>query len=441
MRHPDRCGRGREAGADAQRLAGPQRRPRGERGLRVAVLCLHACPLGTLGTRTNGGMSVYVRELSEALGRMGHTLDIYTGVADEGHPAAMRLAEAVRLVHLRPPGGTGAGSREEVLAGLDGYAEQLQGIREREGLAYDLVHSHYWLSGLLGERLSRAWRVPHVLMFHTLGSVKNRSLPGLREPPARLEAERRVARSSTRLLAATQAEKQLIARECGVSPDRIGLVSCGVNLDRFPLHARGEARERLGFGEAERVLLFVGRFDPIKGIDRLVAALAGLARSKGVRLVLVGGDGPDSPETLRLERLAREKGVEERVRFAGRVAQGELPAYYAAADVLVHPSASESFGLVALEALACGTPVLATAVGAMEALLRDGSRGRLIPDASPAGLARSISEFLRDLERRPPSPERLRDSVRPFCWDGVARQVSREYARALGPGGAHPEQV
>jgi len=418
---------------DAVRLPGKDGDPRDPRGLRVAVLCLHACPLGTLGTRTNGGMSVYVREIAESLGRMGHALDLYTGVADEGHPEEMDVAPGVRLVHLCPPGGRAPVSREEVLARMDGYAAALEDLRSREGRGYDLVHSHYWLSGLLGERVSRAWRVPHVLMFHTLGSVKNLSLPGPREPAVRLEAERGLARSCTRVLAGTDAEKRRIARESGVPPGKIGRVSCGVNLERFPLWPRAEARDRLGLAAAERVLLFVGRFDAIKGIDRLVAAMAERAVPADARLVLVGGDGPGSPETQRLERLAREQGVDGRVRFAGRAARELLAAHYAAADALVLPSASESFGLVALEALACGTPVLATPVGVMEPLLRDGFRGRLVRDASPAGLAGSIGAFLEHLREHPRAPRALRDSVRSFCWQDAARQVLREYGRALAP--------
>lgn len=406
----------------------------GGKALRIAVFSLHACPLGKLGTRHNGGMSVFVREVSLELGRLGQYVDIYTGTVEGNHDAVMRLGDRVLLIHLSPgdgdppfPGAT--------CSRMDTYFQALERYRRQERAAYDLVHSHYWLSGLLGERASRAWRVPHLLMFHTLGAFKNRSRALPREPGARLRAERELARTSTRVLAATEEEKRFIVRHAGVSVHRIGVVPCGVNLKRFVLSDRSAQRERLGLQRQGPVLLFVGRFDAVKGIDRLVSAMAALEHLQDLSLVLVGGDGPGAPETLRLMRLARELGVGRRVRFEGTVPQKRLPAYYAAADVLVIPSLSESFGLAALEALACGTPVLSARVGVMACLLGNGGPlGRIIPDTRPRGLAQSIEGFLEHLRARPPCPQELRDAVRPFGWRRVARALMDQYARSSEAG-------
>ena len=407
--------------------------------LRIAVLSLHACPLGELGTRHHGGMSVFVREVCMELGRLGQRVDIYTGAVEANHDAVMRLGDRVRLIHLSPGDGDPP-SPDAIFSRMDDYLQALERYRRREQAAYDLVHSHYWLSGLLGERASRAWGVPHLVMFHTLGAVKNRSSALPQEPAARLRAERHVARSSTRVLAATEEEKRFIARHAGVPAHRIGVVPCGVNLRRFVLSDRSVQRQRLELHPNGPVLLFVGRFDAVKGIDRLVSAMAELEHMKDLSLVLVGGDGPSSPETSRLMRLARELGVARRVRFEGTVPQKRLPAYYAAADVLVVPSLTESFGLAALEALACGTPVLSTRVGIMASLLGNGgSLGRIIPDTRPRGLAQSIKGFLEHLRARPPSPEELRDAVRPFGWRRVARTLMDEYLRSSQAGGKAPQ--
>jgi D-inositol-3-phosphate glycosyltransferase len=386
--------------------------------------------MGTLGTRYNGGMSVYVRELAGELGRLGHEVDIYTGFPEEGHPAVMQLRDGVRLIHL------GAGTDppltpEAVHARLPDHWAELERFVDAENRAYDLVHSHYWISGPLGERARRKWNLPHVLMFHTIGEVKNRSCPDLRESEVRLRVERELADSCTRILANTEQEKELIVRHCGASAGRIGVVPCGVNLKRFPLQDRAKARDRLGLPPQGSILLFVGRFDSIKGIDRLISAMAYLTHPRDVRLVLVGGDGPRAPETLRSRDLARSKGVAGRVQFVGRVPQDRLPVYYAAADALVIPSSYESFGLVALEALACGTPVLGAPVGVLPSLLRDRTLGEILPDTSPPRLAGSIEQLLARLETRPPLPREIRDAVRPFRWSGVARAVLGEYAKVL----------
>ncbi len=374
-----------------------------KRSLNIAVLSIHSCPMAKLGTRYNGGMSVYVRELGKELGEQGHGVDIYTGFQDEEHPGVMDLGQGVRVIHLS------AGRREpcthdEIYSLLPEYFSELESCLEKDRRGYDLVHSHYWLSAQMGEWARERWNLPHFFMFHTIGAAKNQSHSGEKEPALRLRVEKELAHSCTRILATTEKEKRLIARHCRVSEEKIGVVPAGVNLKRFPLSDRVAARSRLGLTGRDSILLFAGRFTPIKGIDRLVAAMANLKHRGNISLVLVGGDGAEAPETLRLKNLARELGVDKKVVFVGRVPQESLPMYYAAADGLVIPSFYESFGLVALESLACGTPVLATSVGAMETLLRDGSRGRIIPDTSPSQLAESIEEFLSGIEGPPPPP-------------------------------------
>ncbi len=403
--------------------------------LKIAVLSIHSCPIGKLGTRYNGGMSVYVRELGTELGRRGHTVDIYTGSRDKDHPRVMKMGDGVRLIHLSPPDGKPLTSESSYDLLADTFSE-MKNFIHREGKTYDLVHSHYWVSGRMGEWAQRRWNLPHILMFHTIGAVKNRSHPDEKEPELRLRVERELAVSSTRILATTETEKLHIVHHCDTLPEKIGVVPCGVNPDRFRPLDRSVARNRLGFARGDSVFLFVGRFAPLKGIDRLVSAVAHLKHRKNLRLILVGGDGPRAPETVRLRKLAGDLGVANRVLFAGSVPQEELPEYYAASDALVIPSKYESFGLVALEALACGTPVLSTPVGVVESLLRNGNNGEIIPSSSPARLAETLDRFLSRRRDRPPSPFEIRNSIQSFHWSNVANAVLQEYEDVLGSDGA-----
>jgi D-inositol-3-phosphate glycosyltransferase len=292
----------------------------------------------------------------------------------------------------------------------------------------------------MGEWARRRWNLPHFLMFHTIGAAKNLSHPEENEPELRLQAEKELARSCTRVLATTEEEKWSIVQHCETSPEKISIVPCGVNLERFQPLERSDARRRLGISQRDRVLLFVGRFAPIKGVDRLISAMASLKHREDIRLILVGGDGPRAPETLHFKSLLRESGVDGAVEFAGRVPQERLPQYYAAADALVIPSYYESFGLVALEALACGTPVLAAPVGVMEEILGDTVLGQVIPDMSPSRFAASIEEYLSWLEEHRPSPSEIRSSILHLRWTEMAGAVLEEYRGTLGLGADDPRE-
>ncbi len=397
------------------------------RGLRIAMLCLHSNPLGRLGTRDTGGMSVYVTELASGLAERGHRVDVFTAAPA---PGAGVLGPGVRIIQVTPWSGPPP-SKDGFYPLLPAVWDAVEEYRRRQRVAYDLVHSHYWLSAVVGEWAARAWNAPHVVTFHTLGAVK--AALGGGEPGVRIRCEAGVAGRCDRIVVPSLREARHLAVHCGVDRGRVAVIPCGVNLDRFRPGDRSAARRFLGLPPGAPVVLYVGRFARLKGIDRLVRAVALLPAD--TRLVLVGGDGPDDPERVGLERLAADLGVAGRVRFAGRVEHQALPPYYRAADVLVLPSLYESFGLVVLEALACGTPVVATAVGAVEQVVRPGLTGEIAADPSPAELARCIR---RVLDRGPPDPWAVRHTVRAFSWASVAAAVEGEYAalvaRRWGPG-------
>jgi D-inositol-3-phosphate glycosyltransferase len=393
--------------------------------LRIAMLSVHSSPMGELGTKDTGGMSVYVRELAQELGNRGHLVDIYTRLNGSRQKQLVHLYENVRLVHLKA-GKNGEMNKLALYGHLDEFFRELESFRTRESIHYDLVHSHYWLSARVGKWAQERWEVPHVFMFHTISAVKNSTVGSEREPGLRTATEKHLARNCDRLLVATKNERSHLIRHYGASPETIGVVPCGVNLDLFRPGDRAKAREKLGFSRDESIVLFVGRFAPLKGIDRLMEAACYLQHHQRLRLVIVGGDGSNAPEFQGLKELSRNLGIQDGVTFVGRIAQDKLPPYYNAADVLVVPSYYESFGLVALEALASGTPVVATKVGAMESILREGVTGHVVSNGSPRLLAKGIEKFISGSNGL--SAREMRASVLRFSWANVASAMIDQYA-------------
>ena len=392
------------------------------------MLSVHSSPIGELGTKNTGGMSVYIRELARQLGRRGHVVDIYTRLNGSGKEQIAQLYDNVRLIHLRV-GDNGHMNKLALYGHLDDFFRELEGFRNRESVDYDLIHSHYWLSGRVGSWAQKRWEVPHVFMFHTVGAVKNSTDGAENEPELRINTEKRLAKSCNRILVATEGEREHLKRYYGAPSDTIGVVPCGVNLDLFRPLGKAKARQRLGFADDESIVLYVGRFAPLKGIDKLLAAMTHLQHRQRVRLMIVGGDGPHTAEFRNLQRLSQEWGIQDRVIFVGRVVQENLPPYYSAADVLAVPSHYESFGLVALESLASGTPVVATRVGAMESILREGETGHVLSNGSPTLLAKGIEGLIS--RSNGPSEGEIRASVLRFSWANVASVMLDEYTAVL----------
>jgi D-inositol-3-phosphate glycosyltransferase len=394
------------------------------------MFSVHSSPMGELGTRDTGGMSVYIRELARELSRHGHRVDIFTRSRAVRLVGARQLCDGVRLVHL-PAGGAGPLQALALYPHLPDFSREFRDFYRRSGLHYDIIHSHYWLSAHVGSWVQEWWNIPHMITFHTLGAVKNLTGREAPEPDVRIRAERHLAATCTRVLTAAAREKNHLVQLYGVSAEKVGVVPCGVNLELFQPLEKAAARRRLGLPQDAAVVLYVGRLAALKGLDRLLTAVALLPERHGLHLLIVGGDGPHAPEAQSLRRLARDLGVDEQTALAGRVAHEALPAYYSAADVLAVPSHYESFGLVALESLACGTPVVATAVGAMESLVGDGATGRVVTETTPRAFADALASFLGRPRAATLSPSRIRASVEAFRWSAMAAAVVEEYRAAI----------
>ncbi len=402
------------------------------RPLRIAALSIHSSPIGELGTEDTGGMSVYIRELSRELGKGGHSVDIYTCADSRGKDSRLFLSDNVRLIHL------GIGHKGHITKGLlsgllPEVFDSLEAYITSNDICYDIIHSHYWLSGEVGGLARNRWYMPHVVMFHTTGIAKRVACSQEREPNFRMMAEKRLARQSDRILAATENEKNLLVKYYNVPEEKIGTVPCGVDLERFRPVAKDLARKELGLEDAGFLVLYVGRFAPVKGLSRLVAAAAHLRSRRGLMFMIVGGDARQTHPFSELGRLARRASVGDIVKFQGRVDHELLPLYYSAVDVLVVPSYYESFGLVALESLACGTPVIAARVGAMDTLIRDGETGLIADSMSPRSLASAIERLMALSSGGGLSVNKIRASVLRYGWSNIAAAVALEYAAALGP--------
>jgi D-inositol-3-phosphate glycosyltransferase len=375
-------------------------------------------------------MSVYIREIACELGQQGHSVDIYTRVHDPEDRQIYELNQNVRLIHLR------AGEDEEirklaVYSYLPDFACNLESFRRQDNLQYDLIFSHYWLSALAGVHLQQWWHVPHIAMFHTLGAVKNAIKEGtclaLNEDELRLriETEKDLVQRCHHIIAPTEREKEEFIRHYGAPSGKISVVPCGVNLEQFKAIDKAQARQYLGFGN-DKIILFVGRIDPLKGIDKLIKALPYLRNIQGLRLLVIGGGEHSQHEIEQLRKLAYNLKIENSITFLDLVNHDQLPYFYSGADVSVVPSYYESFGLVALESLACGTPVVATDVGDFRDIIREGETGYVVRDNVPHLLADKIALLLSRPSTDKESAQFIRSTVSKFSWSNIAEAIIRD---------------
>jgi D-inositol-3-phosphate glycosyltransferase len=405
---------------------------------RVAVISLHTSPLDQPGGGDSGGMNVFIRAAAERIAAHDVDVDVFTRCRGRGTPEVDGLGGRSRLIQVKA-GPCAPVPKEELPRYLPEFLGGVLARQRLEGGRYDLVHSHYWLSGWVGRSAKQIWRVPLVASFHTLGKVKNYSLAlGERpEPSARLAGEEGVIADADRLVAATPAEAAQLVGLYRAQSRRIRLIPPGVDHRLFFPQPRREASARLHLSGV-RLLLFVGRLQVHKGPDVAVRALAeAIARdpveTADVVLAIVGGpSGSDhGAEVARLMDLASALGVGERVIFFPPQPQARLADFYAAAQAVLVPSRSESFGLVALEAQACGTPVVAAAVGGLRYVVEDGVTGFLVEGHDPGDHANRVLSVLRNGRQARRMGEAGVARSRRFSWDTTAGEMLDVYQELI----------
>lgn len=407
------------------------------------MVSVHACPLARLGGRDSGGMNVYVRELARDLASRGIEVDVFTRWREPDDPRIQDLAPGARVIHIES-GPIGYLAKMDVYERLDEFTAELERHVAAEGRRYDLIHAHYWLSSTVAARLSARWGVPVVQMFHTLGLVKrevmDEDVDG--ESDIRVSLERAAVRDSAAVVAASEIEADELRTLYDADDRSLWIIPCGVDPAVFRPMRQADAREATRRDQCERLILFVGRIEQIKGIDVLLKALALLFRRRpdmraDTCLLVIGGaldaaSGEAETEKIEhLRRLVRDNAMEANVDFVGSRDQPQLAQYYAAADLCAVPSLTESFGLVALEAMACGTPVVATRVGGMQTVVEDGESGLLVPAGDHAALAEAIARVLTDHRLRVHLAHGARSRAERFTWQAVGDRIVEMYDTVL----------
>jgi D-inositol-3-phosphate glycosyltransferase len=393
---------------------------------------MHTSPTASLGQYANGGLNVYVREVCSAFSDRGIATDVFTRLQSPDDPAIEALAPLSRVVYL--PVGMGL-DKYSLLNEVPAFAAKMAAFAAAEDIQYDLLFSHYWLSGevacLLRPHLAAGWA--HIA--HTLGLVKNQHLAsGARpEPAIRIRVETEIAHQADLLIASTEDEgEELVSAYCA-SPDRVFIVPPGVDLATFRPLDRAEARRKIGMDGP--MVLFVGRLERLKGVEVAIRALALLSdrTHPDLRLVVLGEDSRegDESEKERLKAIASSLGVRDRVDFLGSVVHHELPYFYSAADVCVMPSYSESFGLVGLEAQACGCPVVASDVPGLRSVIRDAVSGYLIQGDDPAEYADRIGRLLADPELARQMGRRASMLAQRFSWTRTVDRLESLFDDAI----------
>nr|WP_232323970.1 D-inositol-3-phosphate glycosyltransferase [Catenuloplanes japonicus] len=415
---------------------------------RIATLSVHTSPLDQPGSGDAGGMNVYIVEVARRLAELGVEVEIFTRATRGGLPPIVEMSPGVLVRHVNAGPFEGL-AKEELPAQLCAFTNGVQRAEaSRAPGYYDLIHSHYWLSGQVGWLAKDRWGVPLVHSAHTLAKVKNAQLAaGDRpEPKARVIGEEQVVAESDRLVANTAAEADDLIRLYGAEPSRVAVVEPGVDLERFRPAPPGRAdadrlaaRRLLGLPERGRIVTFVGRIQPLKAPDVLLRAAAELESRDGLTVVICGGPsgtGLDRPTAL--IDLAHRLGIADSVRFLPPQAGAGLPAVYRAADLVAVPSYNESFGLVALEAQACGTPVVAANVGGLNRAVRDGVSGVLVDGHVPADWARVLGRLLAEPGRLSLLSRGAVQHAHQFSWQRTAAGLLDVYRGAVA---AHRRRI
>jgi D-inositol-3-phosphate glycosyltransferase len=392
---------------------------------RVAMFSVHTSPLAQPGAGDGGGMNVYVRALALSLARAGVACDVFTRLEHAEQPPVLEVEEGFRVVHV--PAGPRAPVPKQLLPQLvDPFVDGVLTHLEHHGDSYDALHANYWLSGAVAHRLKHVLDRPLVATFHTLDRVKAEARVG-DDPAVRARVESDVVRCADLVLASTDEEREQLVDLYDADPERVEIVPPGVEHEAFFAGDSEAARRALGVS-GRKVLLFVGRIQPLKGADLAVRCLAALDDPSVILLVVGGPSGPEGEaELVRLHALVDQLGLDAQVRFVRPQRHDRLVGYYQAADVCLVPSRTESFGLVALEAAACGTPVVAAAVGGLRSLVQHGQTGFLVEGRAPLDYAAPVARLLDDATLAADMSRRAAAGSADYTWSIAAAKLRRLY--------------
>lgn len=390
----------------------------------VCLLSVHTCPIAALGGKKTGGMNVYIRDLARELGARKISVDIFTRCESKHEPEIKRLGKNVNVIHI-PSGPAKTLDPINIYPHLDEFIDNVLKYQHE----YDLIHSHYWLSGAVGIELRAQWKVPLLQTFHTLARVKEQFMTNHHEPPERLSAEQILVNTVDHILAFTPDERLHLQHLYQTNPDKITIIPPGVDTNRFKPIPQNKAKTKLGISPATKMLLFVGRLDPIKGLENLLQALALLENTcdcHNICLAVIGGEEQDQYQT-KIKLLAKKLGVHHITAFLGSRDQSVLPYYYSAAEMTIVPSSHESFGLVALESMACGTPVIASRIGGLQYLIQHQQTGLLVESSQPRELTSAIHSLITNPKLRQQLGQSARLHSLKYSWNLIIPKIISLY--------------
>jgi D-inositol-3-phosphate glycosyltransferase len=408
----------------------------------IALISEHGDPAAEVGKEAAGGQNVYVRQVGEALAALGYQVDMFTRKANPYDAEIVQHSPSCRTIRL-VAGPQSYVARDEMMPYMPEFVEALLRFQTKHSMTYKAVHTHYWMSGWVGMQLRKHYPVKLIHTYHSLGAVKYLSVPEIPEVASQRLAIEKDILENYDCVVATSPQEQDDLRQLVSKAGNTQIIPCGTDVENFQIMSKPVSRETLNIDPQDKVILYVGRFDQRKGIETLVRAVGQIYAEcddasldlDRLRLVIVGGSDPnqsDGQERLRIEELVAELGITEQTDFVGMVGHDRLPLYYSAADVCVVPSHYEPFGLVAIEAMACGTPVVASAVGGLNFTVVSEETGILVPAQDVDGFARAIERTLVDRlwaqKARKKSAQRV---LTYFSWSGVAQQLSDLYKELL----------
>lgn len=407
---------------------------------RIAFISVHTSPLAPMGGKKTGGMNVYIRELSQELGQQGIQVDIFTRRSSDTEPEIdYAIGDNVRVIYLEA-GAVAPLTPDEHYPYLSEFTSNLIAFTTFHNIQYDVVYSHYWLSGWVAAKLKEAWGTRFVHMFHTLGHMKRRIKGNdFYQPDTRIATEAHIVDWADKIIAATPAEQSQLLWLYRADRRRIEIIPPGVNMEHFQdVLPQAEAKVHLGIDPDTNMLLFVGRIEPLKAVDTILEALYVMREQaphllKNLLFTIVGGDlqADRDDEMMRLQALSVELGIDRIVNFVGAKEQSQLPTYYSAATAVIMPSDYESFGMVALEAMATGTPVIASQVGGLAFLVRDNETGFHIPVREPKSLAESIIELLSNPHKTKAMGESASRIAQDYAWSNIANRLINVFETML----------
>jgi len=402
----------------------------------IALVSVHGDPAAEIGKEEAGGQNVYVRHVGEALARQGWHVDMFTRLSDSQQPTIVQHSDRCRTVRIAA-GPQKFIPRDELFEYLPTFVQGFLKFQRQSGIQYQVLHTNYWLSSWVGMQLKKSLGLPQVHTYHSLGAVKYQAVSTIPLiASTRLDVEKMVLETAERIVA-TSPQEQEHMRSLVSTKGNIDIIPCGTNIEHFGSVSREAGRQKLGITSDEKVVLYVGRFDQRKGIETLVRAISRsqLKDSGKLRLIIGGGSRPgqsDGIERDRIEGIVEELGMSEFTHFPGRLSPEVLPNYFGAADVCVVPSHYEPFGLVAIEAMACGTPVIASDVGGLQFTVKTEETGLLVPPKNVEAFANAIDRVLLNPDWQQQLGQAARRHIEEkFSWDGVASQLSDLYLQLM----------